>query len=168
MMGKELIMYHSGIEQEKCWFCKTHMADPESAYLVKMYGNVTRTGSYSYKLTWHNKTVKVPRCKECQRWNTVVNRMMFPLIFLCGVILLSPIIPLASGAWDISGIAWVGVWVVALIAAVGVIWLGAWVVTKLATPFSAEGNKKAQSVLCQEYPLVCELLKQGWKIGTHP
>ena len=75
---------------------------------------------------------------------------------------------MAAGAWEISTLAWVGVWVVALVIAVGVMVFAARVVNKFAPAPNPERMKKGPIALYREYPVVAELLKKGWVIGSHP
>lgn len=148
-----------------CWFCQKNPMNDVAAVEVKMYGDVVSTPTWQgSQLTWRHGSVKIPRCEECKAAHTQVEDAtnkgcLVGLVpgFVIGFFLAST----HPGNRFIDLIA-----IAAIVACVtGIIIL---VIFQQRAEKKHLVPKSIKPVGDKEYPVIKELLAQGWQFGEKP
>jgi len=125
-----------------------------------MYGNVqrTETGWNTYRATWENTEVTVPRCVECNKHHRRINKAM-------GFGALLGLIPGALGFLSILSIGGGGVCVGLSLALIGAL-IGAVVAFAIASSETPYKMKIATDV--KGFERIQKMQAKGWKCGKKP
>ena len=147
------------IEYATCWFCGVRPAEDEAALVVKMYGNVTRTRTWTGEhVWWQQGAILVPRCAICKsahrRQNTfkTLGVVASVLLGLAGIGGCSVLID--EGGW---GFLTFGICVASAFGA----YYG---IKAIGRP--PEGIKREE--IKDIFPEVMKRVSEGWGIGEKP
>jgi hypothetical protein len=148
-----------------CWFCGENPAEDQAAVDVKMYGDVNVEYTWTGKrVTWRHGTVKVPRCGRCK---VIHDHTENCRVFGCALGVLVGF----AGCAAITGVLWqpdsagwilLGCAIVLVVATI----IGALVGVAIGDSYRPVGVKRLAAK--SDYPLVKQLLDEGWKFGERP
>ena len=145
----------------KCWYCNTNQADLDCSHDYEMHKLTKRKGSFigvgmNVKTEFLNKTVIIPRCKECLNLNRKSGMISLTIFFfLITVIFILAIMPGANE----SSIQKFTNLVVLIICGSPVLLLIGWICGKII-----HNNLRDDD----DYPEVVTLMDDGWEFGSNP
>lgn len=156
-----LDIIESSLELGTCWFCKKNPSESKCEIKIKMYGNVTRTPDfYGYgtqtTVRWNYNTFIVPRCSECMKAHSSVNKYVW-LGILAGLII--GIISLL-GFFQPDSVCF-GIIIIVILAVVGGAIGGKIGQNKLRKGVLPESKKT-------DFPTIKKKLGEGWQFGEKP
>ena len=147
------------IEYATCWFCGVRPTEDEAALEVKMYGNVTRTPTWTgERVWWQQGAIPVPRCATCKSAHShqhrceTVGKVLGTLIGLAGL----------GGCVALIDVDGSGFLILAICVALAFgVYYG---IKAIGRP--PEGIKREE--IKDKFPEVMKKIKEGWGIGEKP
>lgn len=142
--------------QDKCYYCRREPKTDSSAYVLPMYGEITRVAEYNgERVHWQTAEVKIPRCPSCKRihfWITI-----YYFASLCTLLFL-----IYMGVKQFyTATGWL---LLPLLFAVLAIFLFVHEID-----FIPERIINTQLTgIFKNYPLFVALKEQGWRVGHRP
>ena len=145
------------IEYDTCWFCKENTSTNYSELKVEMHGNIRRTpaGYNRVHVEWNHRTLRVPRCPSCKIIHSKMN--MVAVMGILGVVLGITSCMALSQNTDSST---AGGWMFFILSIIG-FGIGKFMQEKRHKGTMFESFK-------ENYPIVRELLREGWSYGEKP
>lgn len=149
-LEENLAAVRSNLLYDTCWFCGEYPAHDQSAYELKMHGEVERTYG---RIRWRKLTIEVPRCATCKKGRNSRSRRNGAIG--CGLAILIVAVAITFFIGDSSiAAAFIGI-VIAVLTVVG----------EMGT-LSLFTSRRFRAV--QEFPPVEEQLAKGWRFGEKP
>jgi hypothetical protein len=155
---EEIIQTVKGnLQYGTCWFCKLRPSKEDAIAEVKMYGNVSRTSTFTgTRIQYQNMTVRVPRCAICKSAHTTQSNyrtLGAALGFLTGLGTCIGVTQASNG--------WIGFGTLVALAGTGYA-IGYWI-GRSRTPRETEPESHKK-----DFPTVTEMKSLGWSIGDKP
>jgi hypothetical protein len=147
-ISDDIVTCEGNMQFSTCWFCQKSPAIEKAAVSVKMYGDVQRIGD---QVQYRKFDAKVPRCKQCSSLHSKRSAGAWITGFVCA----------CSGglvAWLALKNGWA---VVIAIAAL----IAGYQIGSVLNPLP-KGIKNANNY--KEFPMIKNLLLQGWAFGEKP
>lgn len=142
--------------QNKCYYCKLEPPNDACAYVLPMYGEITRVAEYNgERIHWQTAEVKIPRCPSCKRIHFWVN--IYYSASLC--ILLFIIYMGVRQFYTATG--WL---LLPSFLAFLAIFFFVYEIDFIPSRFI---NTQLTGVFT-DYPLFAALKQQGWRVGHRP
>lgn len=172
-----------------CWYCGKNEGEKACAYELKMYGEVKRVptrvnGRMGTQLQWRGGSIQVPRCSSCKAEHSKrmprqsVSKPPNPqkasqTVWGCGCTLNVLLFILISGATAGNGSgAALGIGIVLLIITAAIANAAKSraqnYIPSSPPPQPALPTGIRAATDCRTFPLVQQLLSQGWQIGERP
>ncbi len=153
-------------DASSCYFCGKQAESTKSilkGYYLLSSGSVW-TERVGNNLVYHsnhsNETVVIPRCAECAGHHTIEQRVINPIIMVCGFggIVGGIITLINAGFW--KGL---GVFALCFMVGVGIYLAGGAILYK-----GLKNSKNLEYDKFKTFPRVKSLLESGWKEGKAP
>lgn len=153
-------------ESKRCWFCKSNEMNEDSSFKINLYGEVNNrdTGYGEIERTWRHGTFTVPRCQDCA--NTHKDNFIdyiFKWIWYCASI--GFILTL------FSNFDWAG-WSLNLLSGTvffsGLSSIAGIIVGPIIAFYKISNNTIKPLSTKHDYPVIADLLKDGWSFGEQP
>ena len=150
-------------QEENCWFCKRFLAHPFTSISVPIYKILPKSeGSTFNTILYDHKEINVPRCASCQTEHQKQTGQIYGSLIGFSVPLLLAFIVGMFNRSHLGFFLLMGAFLGLLICFIGYL-LGRIIQRKFLLPNDLLSEDKKM-----EYPIVKNLLIDGWMHGRRP